>query len=682
MHSEFAPALSLLAALTPNPRPAPPPLDFASAYLQATLMVSLLSVWVLVGLFYYLNRYTKREYFTIWTAAWLFYALWLTLSMTWEAPAPHGEGPPDVTSLAAMVKQSCVAISAAFLLWGTLRFLDIEVRQTLFGLFILFLVVWTFLIPHVTKEPLQIQLPVFILLGSGSIFAGVCFYRLRKKLPYVGAGMLALGFFLWGLYLGFYPVSQQHKELYATGYLVAAVLQLFIAVSMIVLVLEEVRYKHEKVLAEIAQVRSEKEALQAKVLTTEEEIRRMYDQVRLTEGAQKAYDELRRTQQLVVQQERLRALGQMASGVAHDINNALSPIAAYAELLTKTLSHMPDSANRYLRNIQNAAEDVAHIVGRMREFYRQRGDEEKLESVDVNHLVGEVIELTRPRWRDVSQRQGISINLACELDPHLADLVSDTSELREALINLVFNAVDALPQGGVITLATRMVAPPDGGTASQLQIEVRDNGIGMDERTRQRCLEPFFTTKAQRGTGLGLSMVYGVMQRHEGAIDIDSAPNRGTTVRLTFPCRGRVATAKPATSPAETARALKVLCIDDEPKIRDLLSDCLQAFNHTVIAGTSGQDGLDRFRAALDQHQPFDLVITDLGMPEIDGQRVAREIKAMAPGTPVVMMTGWGTMMNEDGEKNLHVEAVIGKPPKLDELNALILRLTAPKPPA
>ena len=175
---------------------------FTQTYLQATLLVSLLSVWVLVGLFYYLNRYTKREYFTIWTAAWLAYALWLTLSMTWPVD--------DLASIGAMLKQSCVAISAAFLLWGTLRFMDIPVRQTLFGLFMLFLVVWTFAIPNLASNILQIQLPVFILLGSGSAFAGTCFFRLRRKLPYVGAGMLSLGFLLWGAYLAFYPIAQQY----------------------------------------------------------------------------------------------------------------------------------------------------------------------------------------------------------------------------------------------------------------------------------------------------------------------------------------------------------------------------------------------------------------------------------------------------------------------------------------
>ena len=315
-------------------------LIFKREYLQAALIVSLLSVWVLVGLFFYLNRYTRRDYFTVWTAAWLFYALWLTLSLTAQNPLPE--------SIIFKLKQYCVAISAVFLLWGSLRFLGLPVRQRLFGLFLLFLLVWTFVSPHVladTENPktrvLEMELPVFILLGLGSVFAGVCFYRLRQQMPFVGAGMLSLGFLLWGVYLASYPFSQEYEDLTSTGFFVAAVLQLFIAVSMIVLVLEEVRYNTEQVRAEIVAVRSEKEALQVKVITTEEQYRSLYDQVRLTEGLQRAYDELRRTQQAVVQQERLRALGQMSSGIAHDINNALSPVVAYSELLINTLPDLP-----------------------------------------------------------------------------------------------------------------------------------------------------------------------------------------------------------------------------------------------------------------------------------------------------------------------------------------------------
>jgi len=661
-------------------------LNFSHQYLQAALMVSLLSVWLLVGLFYYLNHYTKREYFTVWTAAWLFYALWLTLGLNTQ------EAPPE--SIVFKLKECCVGVSAVFLLWGSLRFLTIPVPQRLFGLFLMFLVVWTFASPYVLPKALdpkarmmEMQLPVFILLGLGSAFAGVCFFRLRKKMPFVGAGMLSLGFLLWGLYLGSYPFSQSDDHLYSAGFFVAAVLQLFIAVSMIVLVLEEVRYKNEQVLAEITTVRSEKEALQVKVITTEEQCRNLYDQVRLTEGLQKAYEELRRTQQMVVQQERLRALGQMASGVAHDVNNALSPIVAYSELLLNTLPDLPEVSRHYLQTINQAGGDIAQIVARMREFYRRRSEMEQLTEVNINHTIEEVTELTRPRWRDLSQREGISIQIQYELDQELPALLSDPAELREALINLVFNAVDALPQGGTITFVTRSInhngAETNGNSERQLQVEVRDNGIGMDEKTRQRCLEPFFSTKAQRGgTGLGLAMVYGMIQRHDGTIEVESAPGCGTCVRLTFPIREKSSRSGRTSLPAaKQKRSLHILCIDDDAQVRQLLNDCLSHFNHRVMVASGGKHGMELFRTAMLKNQPYEVVITDLGMPDIDGHHVARTIKAESPHTPVIMMTGWGTIMKEDGEAAPAVDAVVGKPPHMQELNDLLLRITTPGKP-
>ena len=650
---------------------------FPHHYLRAAQLISLLSVWLLVVLFYYLNRYTKRDYFTIWTAAWLFYALWLTLGLEQQRAA--------LNSPFFLLKQSCLAISAVFLLWGSVRFVGLATRQTLFGLFILFLLAWIFVTPLVFSDPMQVQLPVFIVIGLSSMFAGVCFHRLRGKLPYVGAGMLSLGFLLWGLYLASYPLCQDNKELYAVGFFLAAVLQLFIAVSMIVLVLEEVRYKAEQMHAEIAAVRSEKEALQAKVLTTEEKCRTLYDQVRLAEGVQQAYEELRRTQHVVVQQERLRALGQMASGVAHDINNALCPIIGYSELLLKLLPDLPAGPRRDLDMIRRSGEDIAHIVQRLREFYRRRSDAEGLAPVNLNQLIEEVIILTRPRWRDLAQREGISIQIQTQLQPDLPLLPSDSSDLREALINLLFNAVDALPQGGTITLATRVENRPasDAGQTpkQQILIEVRDNGTGMDEKTRLRCLEPFFSTKAQRGgTGLGLAMVYGMMQRHEGNIEIASTVGLGTCVRLTFPLQEDSARADSAATvpPVAPNRSLRILCIDDEPQVRVLLENCLTDLGHRVTTASSGQQGVEMFCAALQGGQAYETVITDLGMPGIDGHQVARSIKAASPVTPVVMLTGWGTAMKEDGEAAPEVNAVVGKPASMSELNSLLLKLTAP----
>jgi signal transduction histidine kinase/ActR/RegA family two-component response regulator len=654
--------------------------DFSGQYLRAALIISLLSVWMLVGLFFYLNRYTKRDYFTVWTAAWLFYALWLTLGLKFDASTPE--------SIVFKVKQCCVCISAVFLLWGSLRFLKIPVRQTLFGLFMLFLMVWTFIGPHIISESvgtkariLEMELPVFILLGLSSVFAGVCFFRLRKRMPFVGAGMLATGFFLWGLYLGSYPLSQQDEHLSSAGFFVAAVLQLFIAVSMIVLVLEEIRYAHEQTNAEIMAVRSEKETLQVKILTTEEQCRTLYDQVRVTDGLQKAYEELRRTQQVVVQQERLRALGQMASGVAHDVNNALSPIVAYSELLLTTHPELTGSSKKYLQIIKRSAEDIAQIVARMREFYRRRSGSEPLEQVDINQIILEVVELTRPRWRDISQREGISIQIEQVLEPQLPLLVSDPTEFREVLTNLVFNAVDALVQGGTITFVTRSINVPDpenhGATLRRLQVEVKDNGVGMDEKIRQRCMEPFFSTKSLRGgTGLGLAMVYGMVQRHEGSIEIESSPGHGTCIRLSFPIQELPQVVHDTPPQVEKKHALHILCIDDDEPIRLLLEDCLTHFNHRVTTAASGEQGIKLFRMAQLNKQPFEVVITDFGMPKMDGHHVARTIKAECPLTPIIMMTGWGTLMKENSKTVPEVDAMVSKPPCMQELNDLLLRIT------
>ena len=651
------------------------------------MLVSLLSVWMLVGLFFYLNRYTKREYFTIWTAAWLFYALWLTLNLKTIRSTDSLAGPAaqvhesTIWQIIFIVKQCCVAISAVFLLWGSLRFLGIVVRQTLFGLFMAFLLVWTAISPQALSDNrFGVELPVFMLIGLSSMFGGVCFYRLRRKMPFVGAGMLSLGFMLWGIYLSSYPFAEMYADLTGAAFFIAAVLQLFIAVSMVVLVLEEARFNAERVVAEIAAVKSEKEALQSKILSAEEQCRNLYDQVRLASGLQQAYDELRRTQQVVVQQERLRALGQMASGIAHDINNALSPITAYSELLMSKRNIPPDTTREYLQAINKSGVDIAHIVARMRDFYRRREDHEPLKKIMVNEVVKEVIGLTRPRWRDVCQREGVSINIKPEFEENMPPILGDPSELREALINLIFNSLDAMPYGGTIQLITRSVKQTKGNAEGEraLQVEVRDDGVGMDEKTRRRCLEPFFSTKIQRGgSGLGLAMVYGMTQRHDGVIDIESAPGKGTSVRLTLPFSKDTQKADEATdAESESNRTLKVLCIDDEQHVLQLLTACLSPFGHHITTAANGQNGLELFRAAKSENHPFQAVITDLGMPELDGRQVAKAIKAESPRTPVIMLTGWGAEIRKENEKVSEVDLVIEKPPSIQRLQQALLQVS------
>jgi CheY-like chemotaxis protein len=252
------------------------------------------------------------------------------------------------------------------------------------------------------------------------------------------------------------------------------------------------------------------------------------------------------------------------------------------------------------------------------------------------------------------------------------------------MTNLVINAVDALPKGGTITLRTRVtkgdVHNLSGAYDTHVVIEVSDTGVGMNEETRKRCLEPFFSTKGRRGTGLGLAMVYGVMQRHEGNIEIDSELGKGTTFRLVFPVRKNIGKAKHAEQTGPPIRPLNILCIDDEPLLRDLLKEMLERDGHTVEVSDSGQTGLDAFRYAREVGRPFDVVITDLGMPYIDGRQVTKTIKHESPGTPVVMLTGWGAFMKEDDSAPDELDALLSKPPRSKELRETLSRLMPCKP--
>ncbi len=397
-----------------------------------------------------------------------------------------------------------------------------------------------------------------------------------------------------------------------------------------------------------------------------------------------AYDDLRQSQQIVMQQERLRALGQMASGIAHDINNALSPVALYTDTLLEREPHLSERGRGYLTTIARAIDDVAATVARMREFYRQREPQLQLTPVQLNPLVQQVLDLTRARWSDMPQQRGIVIRLETELAPSLSAILGVESEVREALINLVFNAVDAMPEGGVLTLRTRSMGESKGaGNGAAVPkgfsvVEVADTGLGMDEDTRRRCLEPFFTTKGERGTGLGLAMVYGVTQRHGADVGIDSSVGRGTTVRLSFPVPASLLPdiASPAQPDAPTRR-LRVLVVDDDPLLLKSLCDTLELDGHVVVTASGGQAGIDTFHAAGRSDGAFDIVITDLGMPYVDGRHVASAVKASAGAVPVIMLTGWGQRLVADGEIPSHVDQVLSKPPKVREVRAALAELTA-----
>ncbi len=363
-------------------------------------------------------------------------------------------------------------------------------------------------------------------------------------------------------------------------------------------------------------------------------------------------------------------LGQIASGIAHDINNALSPAALYVDSMLEQDTGMNERSREQLKIVQRAIEDVASTVGRMREFYRREPASTAHVPIDVNQVIGHVVALTKVRWESMPKERGMVIQVRTDLAPHLAPILGVESELRDALTNLVLNAVDAMHDGGTLTLRS---LPIDAG---HVGVDVVDTGIGMDEQTRQRCLEPFFTTKGERGTGLGLAMVYGMLERHSGEIRIESALGTGTRVSLSFPAAaqadvsasGRYRTRKPV-------QPLRVLAIDDDPMVLGALREILNGDGHTVVLAGGGETGIAAFLAAQAEGRPFSVVITDLGMPHVDGRKVAAAVKAARPDTPVLLLTGWGHRMQEEGDRPEHIDRILGKPPKVSDLRAALAEL-------
>jgi len=378
-------------------------------------------------------------------------------------------------------------------------------------------------------------------------------------------------------------------------------------------------------------------------------------------------EDLARVQRQIIQQERLNAIGQMASGIAHDFNNALSPVLGFTELLLKDPQIRRDEAKttRYLEAIHTAATDAATVVRRLREIYQNREADEPLQEVDLRRLVQEVVQLTEPRWRDQPQERGVRIEMRTELAP-VPPILGAPPDLREALTNLIFNAVDAMPEGGAITVRTRRAPVPD-----QVDIEVSDTGTGMNEEVRRRCLEPFFTTKGQNGTGMGLAMVHGIVRRHGGTVEVDSEPGRGSTFRLRIPAA--VPTTTPTGGPAETPRAsrpLRILVVDDEPLVREVVEAYLTLDGHEVRTAADGREALGMIGDGR-----YDLLLTDASMPEMGGLELAKEFKALRTGTPVILLTGFGDLMNASGGCPEHVDLVLGKPTTIDAVRAAVAQV-------
>ncbi len=369
-----------------------------------------------------------------------------------------------------------------------------------------------------------------------------------------------------------------------------------------------------------------------------------------------AMEDLRSTHTRAVEGETLRAMGQMASGMAHHVNNLLAVISGRTQLLL-TRNPQPEW-RRPLEIIRQATFDAAEVVRRVLGFASLH-QAAAAAPVDLNELVREVVELTRPRWRDEAQMRSLAIDVTMELGD-VPPVAGEAPALREVMMNLIFNAIDALPRGGHIRVKT--------WTGDDwVFCAVADDGVGMDDDVRRRALEPFFTTKGPQGTGLGLSVANSIVQRHGGELSLRPNDGKGTVITLRLP---RAAAAPAAVEPAPTPAGapLRILIVDDEETVREALTDSLAEDGHIVITAASGPEGLAR----LADGARVDVVFTDLGMPEMTGWDVARAVRTRHPGLRVVLVTGWAVALELSDEERRAVDFVIAKPYTTEALRAVL----------
>jgi nitrogen-specific signal transduction histidine kinase/ActR/RegA family two-component response regulator len=358
------------------------------------------------------------------------------------------------------------------------------------------------------------------------------------------------------------------------------------------------------------------------------------------------------------QSEKLTALGQLAGGIAHDFNNLLQAILGYAQLM-KANPDNPELLQRSLAVVESAAIDGSETVRRIQQFARLRPDE-RFMPVDVNHIVEDAVAITRPRWEEKIAHDSRPMDLRLELRAK-HHLHGRSAALTEVMTNLILNAMDAMPDGGTLGIATR-------DTAEAVIMTVTDTGIGMPEHVRRRVFEPFFSTKGEAGSGLGLSMAYSIVRRHGGDIRVESEPNRGTTFTLTLPRASERPEPPIASSQTSRRRNVRVLLVDDEPQVLSALTEMLQAAGHEVSAAASGA-------AALRIYAPgrYDVVLTNVGMAGMNGWEVAERVRAVDAAVPLLFITGWGLREEERARLSaLRVQRCLFKPVRPDELDAAV----------
>lgn len=386
------------------------------------------------------------------------------------------------------------------------------------------------------------------------------------------------------------------------------------------------------------------------------------ENARLFENLEKAYKELNEAQKQLVQSERLRALGEMAGGVAHDFNNILGAILGRVQLLLLN-DKMEEKLKYGLKLIEKSALDGAETVRRIQEFTRVHKFT-YLSKVNLNQIVEDALEMTQPKWKDEAQQRGVDIRIDKQLQD-VKPVAGVASELTEVLSNMILNSVDAMPEGGTITLKTYR-------NQDSVCVEIKDSGIGMSDEVKRMAFEPFFTTKGKQGTGLGLSVAYGIISRHKGEISIDSQEGKGSTFKIKLPLQEMAGELKETPAPKVLNRKMRILVVDDDENIQEILQDILSLEGHQVQAASSGEEALKIFNSS-----NFEVVITDLGMPGMSGWELAKEVKKSKSQVRVILITGWRAQLDTDKIKESGVDFILPKPFHIEQIKEVLYQTAA-----
>jgi len=368
------------------------------------------------------------------------------------------------------------------------------------------------------------------------------------------------------------------------------------------------------------------------------------------------YESLESTRLQLVQSERLRALGELATGVAHNFNNLLSGILGHTQLL---LSRNIDSSIRErLQIIEKLVLDGGEVVRRIQEFTRLRTVKD-FSSLKVKDIINDVVRMTESKWS--GGPNAAKITLRTDTDPVDVPIVEgNASELREVFINIIFNAVDAMSHGGELTIKTET-------NGKNVFIRFIDTGDGMTEETRKRVFDPFFTTKGSGGTGLGMSVAYGIINRHNGQISIESEHGVGTTVTVQLPVSEKFISEIGSQRDLKREERTEILLIEDHKITLDILAENLVNLGYYVQKAESGMEGIKAFKG-----RGYDVVITDVGLCDISGWAVSKKIKEASPQVPIIFITGWGNQLSSSQLKEYGIDYVLTKPFKIDEISSVI----------